>query len=124
MVWPPRSQAVLRAPSRRVEVEVVELALAARDASEVPAARGGAAPDVPEVSDEPPQEAKQVPAEGRRAAEGRSTRAEPVPEVNWWDLGPEGEGPGSAAMEPGREPVPLEGPGRASAGPAAPEGWK
>ena len=124
MVWPPRSQAVLLAPSRRGEVEVAELVLAARDASEVLAARGEAAPDVPEVSDEPPPEAKQVPAEGRRTAKGRSTRAEPVPEVNWWDLGPEVEWPGSAATEPWQKPVPLEGPGRASAGPAAPEGWK
>ena len=123
MVWPPRSQAVLLAPSRRGEVEVAELALAARDASEVLAARGEAAPDVPEVSDEPPPEAWLVPALGQ-AEVATARRAESGPEVNWGDLGQEGEWPGSAETEPGRSAVPLEGPGLASAGPAAPEGWK
>ena len=123
MVWPPLSQAVLRAPSRRVEVEVAELVLAARDASEVLAARGEAAPDVPEVSDEPPPEAWLVPALGQ-AEVATARRAESGPEVNWGDLGQEGEWPGSAEKEPEREPVPLEVPGLASAGLAVPEVWK
>ena len=115
---------MLLAPSRRGEVEVAEWAMANRGASEALAVRGGAAPDVPEVSGEPPPEAKPVPEVERPAAESRLTRAEPGWALNWADLGPEGEGPGSAEKEPWREPVPLEGPGRASAGPAVPEGWK
>ena len=96
----------------------------ARGASEALAVLAGAAPDVPEVSGEPPQEAKPAPAVERRAAESQLTQAEPGVAVNWADLGQEGELPGSAEKEPGREPVPLEVPGLASAGLAVPEAWK
>jgi len=64
-----------------------------------------------------------VPALGQ-AEVATARRAESGPEVNWWDLGPEGEWPGSAEKEPEREPVPLEVPGLASAGLAVPEVWK